>query len=88
MEYKCSIFKIWRCTFRANSSLLRANCLEEKMYEVKALKIGQYVESLGCCAKKVKKNKWAFEHNFCTGSGNLNELIFKSSKPGGAWGGC
>ena len=35
-----------------------------------------------------KKNKWAFQHDFCSGNGNLNELIFKSSKPGGAWGGC
>ena len=37
--------------------------------------------------KEKKIISGAFEHNFCSGSGNLNEPIFKSSKPGGAWGG-
>ena len=38
--------------------------------------------------RKEKKISWAFEHNFCSRIGNLTEPIFKSSKPGGAWGGC
>lgn len=62
-----------------NSLLSWTSGLEEKMYKVSVLKLGQCVTVADFAFKFYKKIGWGIWTWFCSGDRSLNKPIYKSS---------